>query len=440
MSSINTRSKVKVETTHAGGKAKTFTPLEELKRIAFTCYLWEPKFYKSGEETAERISALVDKVKTEDLEKLVVDARVRMKIRHLPLFILTRMLKNDSHRKVVRRLCGELIKRPDDATELLSMYWRDGKAPLSAQLKRGIAATLPKFNPYQLAKYQNKGAAVGLRDLFNLTRPKPKNDEQAATWKLFMKEGLPAPFTWEVEISKHGNKREVWEKLIAEKALGPVAFLRNIRNMSEAGVEKKTLVEKLSQLDASELLPTLLLSAARNNPQFEKQVEVLFDKAFAQKKRLPGKTTVLVDVSGSMDSALSEKSEVTQMDAACGVAMILGMLCDEVRVFTFSQDLVEVPSRRGFALRDAIVGSQQHGGTYLGGALQKIPKDFDRLVVVTDEQSGDTSTYAARGKDYIINVAPYSKGVEFGDWTRINGFSDAVIDFISEVEQPRAES
>lgn len=39
---------------------------------------------------------------------------------------------------------------------------------------------------------------------------------------------------------------------------------------------------------------------------------------------------------------------------------------DDLRVFTFSNQVVEVPARRGFALRDAIVTSQGHGGTQLG--------------------------------------------------------------------------
>ena len=48
---------------------------------------------------------------------------------------------------------------------------------------------------------------------------------------------------------------------------------------------------------------------------------------------------------------------------------------------------MEVPPRRGRALRDAIVGSQPHGSTFLGKAVAEIDHKGDRLIGFTDEQS-----------------------------------------------------
>ena len=88
--------------------------------------------------------------------------------------------------------------------------------------------------------------------------------------------------------------------------------------------------------------------------------------------RLPGKTRLLVDVSGSMDAAMSAKSEMRRLDAACGLAVLAREIGDEVEIFTFSHAVKKVAPRRGFALRDAIVSSQPHGGTELGKALAKV--------------------------------------------------------------------
>ena len=41
-------------------------------------------------------------------------------------------------------------------------------------------------------------------------------------------------------------------------------------------------------------------------------------------------------------------------------------------MFSFSDNLVEVPARRGFALRDAIDISQAHNGTMLGKAVGEL--------------------------------------------------------------------
>ena len=64
-----------------------------------------------------------------------------------------------------------------------------------------------------------------------------------------------------------------------------------------------------------------------------------------------------------MFSPLSAQSEMTRAEAACGLAILAREVCDEVEIFTFSTEVVQLPPRRGFALRDAIIGSQPQGGT-----------------------------------------------------------------------------
>ena len=50
---------------------------------------------------------------------------------------------------------------------------------------------------------------------------------------------LEIPETWETQISMHGNKAEVWEKLIDNKKLPYMAMLRNLRNMIKTGISQK---------------------------------------------------------------------------------------------------------------------------------------------------------------------------------------------------------
>ena len=58
----------------------------------------------------------------------------------------------------------------------------------------------------------------------------------------------------------------------------------------------------------------------------------------------------------------------------------------------------------------------------------------DRLIVVTDEQSHDRVPQPVAKRSYMINVGSYRNGVGYGPWTHIDGFSEAVIRFIAEVE------
>ena len=94
---------------------------------------------------------------------------------------------------------------------------------------------------------------------------------------------------------------------------------------------------------------------------------------------------------------------------------------------------MRVPSRRGFALRDAIVQSQPHSGTYLGRALDELRESYDRLVVITDEQSHDRVP-APRGRGYVVNVGSYRNGVGYSAWTHIDGWSEAVVEYIRSAE------
>lgn len=158
-------------------------------------------------------------------------------------------------------------------------------------------------------------------------------------------------------------------------------------------------------------------------------------QCIGSKEKLPGKTVILVDVSGSMEAKISAKSDISRLDAACGVAIIARSMCEHVSVYTFSDLLVEVPPRDGFALRDAIANSQPHLSTYLGKAVSRINRaHYDRLIVFTDEQSHD-AVPNPNGTGYLINVAANKNGVGYGKWIHIDGFSESVMDFIFESEQ-----
>jgi hypothetical protein len=77
--------------------------------------------------------------------------------------------------------------------------------------------------------------------------------------------------------------------------------------------------------------------------------------------------------------------------------------------------------------------SQPHQATYLGAALDAVDEPYDRIIVITDEQSHDRIA-TPRGKGYVINIASARNGVGYGPWVHIDGFSEAVITYIRELE------
>lgn len=422
------------ETTHEGARASRMTPEQSLRRSVLSCLLWEREFYEDGQEIAGRIDTLAAEVPADVLAALAIEAREAYKLRHVPLLLTTALAKRGG--PVVGATVERVIQRADELTELLSIYWRGGKRPLSKQMKLGLARAFRKFDAYALAKY-DRANAVRLRDVLFLTHAKPKDAEQAALWAKLAANELESPDTWEVALSAGADKRETFERLIREGQLGYLALLRNLRNMAEAGCDA-TLVKDaiVARKGAQRVLPFRYVAAARAAPQFEPAIDQALSEAIAGLPVLTGKTAVLVDVSGSMDEKLSARSDLTRMDAAAALASIIP---GDVRVFTFSHQVVEVPPRRGMAGIDAVVKSQPHGGTYLGQALAAINAQvpYDRLIVITDEQSHDR-VGDPLGRGYMINVASAKNGVGYGKWVHIDGFSEAVLTYIGEYERSAA--
>jgi hypothetical protein len=422
----------KTHRTHEGAPARLISPELQLRRSVLACMLWEDQFYEEGVAIAGKIRELVAKVPAERIASLAVEARLQMKLRHAPLLLVREMARLATHRHLVADTLMQVIQRADELAEFVALYWSEGKQPLSAQVKKGLATAFTKFDEYALAKY-DRAAPVKLRDVLFLCHAKPLDASQAELWKRLVNGELATPDTWEVALSSGAEKREAWERLLSENKLGALALLRNLRNMAEAKVDETLIADALGRMKTERVLPFRFIAAARYAPQWEAELEQAMFRSVSGQSKLPGKTVLLVDVSGSMDAPLSRRSEMRRNDAAYGLAMLLRGLAEEVVVYSFSDQLVRVPARRGFALRDAINASQRHAGTMLGKALRGIEESYDRLLVITDEQSHDPiPNPKARG--YMLNVASYQNGVGYGAWTHIDGWSDSVIEYVRATE------
>jgi 60 kDa SS-A/Ro ribonucleoprotein len=131
-----------------------------------------------------------------------------------------------------------------------------------------------------------------------------------------------APDTWEVALSARKDKKETFERLLEEGKLGGIAVLRNLRLMIAAGVSQKLIRQRLDKGVAC-VLPFRFVTAARSARKVEDALESAMLKGVAGLRELAGMTGLLVDVSGSMNAALSKKSETTRWDAAAGLAILL---------------------------------------------------------------------------------------------------------------------
>lgn len=439
MSSTNVRTAYRQNITGAqfnrtGLKVNPISPESKLVRMTLAHMLFEKQFYVDGEDSYQALQKLVSEVSPEFTALVAKKARSEFKVRHVPLALMRNLAKNGT---LKAQDLADVIQRADEMPEFLSLYWKDGKQPISNQVKKGIAIAFGKFNEYQLAKYDHNSSAISIRDTLFLTHPKPKDMAQAILFKKVADKALETPDTWETNLSAGADKKETFERLMTEKKLGALAFLRNLRNMVESGISESTIRSYASNLDVTKVLPFRYLAAARIMPQFEDMLEAMMFKSLATHEKLPGKTVLLVDVSGSMFGAqVSKKSDLDRFDAAAALAILCREICEEVEIYSFSDRCVRVAPRRGFSLIEAIRNSQQISGTDLRGAMNSIHANtkYDRCIIFTDEQS-QTSVSAPKGKGYVVNVAAYENGINNAQWTTISGFSEAIIDYIQLFEK-----
>lgn len=318
------------EKTHGGAPAARMNDVQALRRSVMSCLLWEGEFYESGVTIAKRIEALAAKVPIETLAQIAIEAREDAKLRHVPLLLLVALAKRGSGNNLTSSTIARVIQRADELSEFLTLYWssnpkRDGRrnAPLSAQVKKGLALAFEKFDAYEVAKY-DRAKTVRLRDVLFLAHVKPANAEREALYGKLARQELDTPDTWEVALSAGADKKATFERLIAENRLGYLALLRNLRGMLEAGVDEKLIRGALAaRKGAGRVLPFRFLTAAKHAPKLEDALEqAMFDQIAAGPK-LAGKTVVIVDNSGSMQHRLSGKSEMTRLDAAHTLTAVL---------------------------------------------------------------------------------------------------------------------
>jgi hypothetical protein len=186
--------------THEGAPAVVINPEAALRRTVLSSLLRESQFYEDGITVADRVAALVPQVDAAAVVALAIEARERMHLRHMPLLLVREMARHASHRALVAETLARVIQRADELAEFVAIYWKDGRQPLSAQVKKGLAAAFVKFDAYQLAKYDRR-ASVHLRDVLFLCHARPRDVTQEVLWKQLADGTLPSPDTWEVRLS-----------------------------------------------------------------------------------------------------------------------------------------------------------------------------------------------------------------------------------------------
>lgn len=131
---------------------------------------------------SNRIAELVPSVPAGKVAAIAIEARGKTELRHAALFLVREMARHASHRRLVAETLDRVIQRADDLVDFVAIYWRDGREPLSAQVKKGLATAFPRFDERELANSHRNGP-VKIRDVLFLSHAKPRNAAQVSVWR-----------------------------------------------------------------------------------------------------------------------------------------------------------------------------------------------------------------------------------------------------------------
>ena len=446
----------------------------------------EPQFYRSENQTMRELRDLIERIGLKDpyfVAQAIVYSRClgegMRSINHLAAALLAPFISGKEYAKRFYGLWdkkekkGGCIYRVDDMSEIKDVYAALNKSTLSNSMKKGFAAVLEALDTYQLAKYKDT-----VIDMANLTHPKSalSNAEIVVDGKkmkvidALMKGINVSADTWEVANSEAGQevakavkagkltkaeaevtlanaKNDNWEAMLTEGKLGILAAIRNIRSMLNS--PRKEVVDALCKLVSNG-------QAIRNGKIMPYQIDYAYEvvkKEFSNSadgrrvmeallkgyeyavpnlaEALPGRTCVMVDCSGSMNTYCTQAGQRSNIatSAAEKAGLIAATIAkatnaDVVRFGSHAEFYSYDPNESVFSLGRKI-GHDNMGGTSIPSAFELIrnaKRQYDRIILLSDNEcnarsywSGDWVSGAY--KKYVHDVAnPYVYAVDLASY------------------------
>jgi hypothetical protein len=436
---------------------------ELLVTQVLTSFFNEPKFY--GDNS---LMDAVESVLAADaafVAKLACYARRVFHMRSVSHALTAALAHSVNGKPYIRKTVPHAVVRADDMTEILAAYISMYGRPVPNGLKKGLADALHKFDEYALAKYKGERNALKLRDLLRICHPTPETAEESALWKRVINNGLATPLTWETELSARGNNAESWEKLIGSGSVGYMALLRNLRNIIAAAppnIDKVfDIIANPEQVRKSRQLPFRFLSAYKELQYVTESTSKVFDALEAAVEAsveniapIPGKTCVVVDVSGSMRFPVSERNRISCAEIGLMLGLLAARVCEESMFLTFDTSLHKIPVSKNAGILSEMNNIPVQGG----GTDMELPFRYltdnkiktDRILIFSDNevnQGASDKPVQALADRYRSKVSPdcwvhavdlqgYGTQQFAGRRTNIiAGWSEKILEFIMLAEE-----
>ncbi len=448
----------------AGGEAYKESAELELISLVLTSFVSD-KFYEKANDQLARLKVLMKYVRPEFAAKLAIYARNEFGMRSITHALAGELAHAVKGKEWTKRAYEKIVRRPDDMLEILGYYMSNFGKPIPNSLKKGLSEALKKFDRYQLAKYRGDRSSVKMVDLVNLVHYKP-TEEQKEVFKDLMEGKLVSTDTWETKLTQSGQngkseaektelKNKAWGDLLKEGKLGYFALLRNIRNILLTKNQEIIDLACEQLVDEKAIKRSLVLpfryqtayqevSKLSGSRKFLMALSQATDISLSNAPKLPGKTLVVLDESGSMDGKPWAIGSLFAAVLYKSNDADLMLFADRARMINPD------PNSSVTGLSNEIGNARKSGGTDFHCIFNGLTESYDRIVILSDMQGWvgynapkrEFTEYCNRiGKRpfvYSFDLNGYGT-LQFPEQNvfAIAGFSEKIFDVMQVMEQDR---
>ncbi len=464
MAKFNGTNKSKPTGTNMAGGVSYNRPIKkEIVSVVLNSMLNGDSYYEKEAERINRIEGLVGKA-SEDSEfvaKAMVYTRNEGRLRSVSHLMATLLAEKVKGEDFLKPAFVKAIVRPDDMTEMLSLWNTRNKGTMVPNsLRRAFKTALEsKFDEYQFRKYAAPKSAVKLKDVVKLAHPSPKGFDDQTIFKRLIEDQLAAIETAQtINAGKTGVERvDAYMEQIKSGKMGYMAAVKNIRTMLENGISTEDLkvwanmITDPKRVAASMMLPFRFVDAwnavkdigvvkqgqvdGALKAQLEKalgvthqevKVENMAEKLAIVKKALERafglsagntniagdgeKVAILLDESGSMGGCYGyggdeNKSQPFYIGKTLAAAMKVGMNEDDCLFYTWADTCTkrEVKGQSPFEFINKL--NTRGGGTDVAAPLKELIRTktkVDKIIILTDMQLyGGYGGFGDQVKNYI---------------------------------------
>lgn len=471
-----TASKERGQTTHQGGPAFTRDAKSDLFLLAVANMIREDTFYEQAADRDDRFEQLLTTVTREDPDwvgKFIpwLRAGANMRSASVVAAVISAKTLLDAKLPGGRQIIDAACQRADEPAELLACWLEHFGKPIPFPVKNGLIDAVRRLYTESAAlKYDTESKSIRFADVIELCHPDPKGAKRSALfgWLLDRRGGarrkirkkhdalVPemlgkvlehqrvsravaegdtavladaallarAGVTWEQQRSaagKDADKGALWDAKIP--SMGYMAILRNLANFDEDGITDASyqqVVQKLTdpaEVAASRQFPFRFLTAHQhtNSYRWAQALETALGHSLGNIPVLTGRTLILIDRSNSMAAPVSAKSQMTRADAAALFGTALALRAQNAKLIQYGSSSEEVAITKGQSVLRAMRAFKNMGGTHTVAALDRWFSGHDRVVIITDEQVGES--YCLPHGYYYCRCTPPDPGSILPKWT-----------------------